>query len=179
MTTHYINNVVPYAPLSQNISGNISMYPDTAGRLAVQRHKVVDKYDLAGYSVGDISEELIIYKTGSDTPTYDSTNNVYDFGPVLPVDQNFAALYHNTMNPDDIFTYANLPSGVLNRGDITFKDDGTSNHIVKESYGVTTSKMVKFTIYYWFEGWDADCYAAIDRKPVSINLEFSTKNPND
>lgn len=197
LSTYYVNNVVNFPsmnpagtdilgnplvtnslPLGTSIQkGNVSMYPDNAARVGIQRHKVVDKYDVNAYTLDNNAYELLIYKNGNDYPTYDATNNIYDFGGVLPLEYNFAALYHNTMYTTDVLT--SVPNSALNRGDITFKDDGTSNHIVKESYGVTVRKMIKFTVYFWFEGWDPDCYAAIDNKPVTLNLEFSTKNPND
>ena len=39
--------------------------------------------------------------------------------------------------------------------------------------------MIKLHFYFWFEGWDADCYEAIDEQMVTVNLSLSTKNPTD
>ena len=37
-----------------------------------------------------------------------------------------------------------------------------------------TQTKMKITVYFWFEGWDADCISAIDQKSVSLNLKFTS-----
>ena len=39
--------------------------------------------------------------------------------------------------------------------------------------------MVCFRVYFWFEGWDSDCFEIIDNKSVTVNLSFTTKSPNE
>ena len=38
--------------------------------------------------------------------------------------------------------------------------------------GVQTK--MKISVYLWFEGWDADCLKAIVRRPVTLNLTFTS-----
>ena len=35
-------------------------------------------------------------------------------------------------------------------------------------------KKIKVTVYFWFEGWDADCFEIIDAVMVRLNLEFAS-----
>ncbi len=163
----------------QEIYGNVSVKTANSARIALQK--------FSSRLIGDTSwnyvdiKDLTIYRTGSEFPTYDSINNVYDFGAVLEKDYNFAYNYHVSLmnyNFDYMEPFVKF-SDVLNRGDILYKDDGIVNHIVKETDEVTTNKMAHFRVYFWFEGWDADCFDVIDNHKVSINLAFSTKSPND
>ncbi len=189
----YLGNpdVVNSLPLGTIIGENkLHMDPSSACRLSVQRHNVVDKYALDQYDRRDNIEDLHIYQNGTPYknpgtgkyeydkcyPTYDSETGVYDFGGILPDEYNYAQLYHNELMKNPVGVVSNE---MLNRGDVIFADDGDINHIIDTDDGVTTSKMVKFTFCFWFEGWDSDCYMAVDNKTVNVNLEFSTKNPND
>lgn len=155
--------------------------PSSATRLGIQKHKTVDKGHPEQYNESDNIQSLTIFQTDEQYPTYDSTSNVYAFGGVLPKDYNVAYLDYTQLHDDNLQAISNAVdfNNVLNRGDITFKDDGVSNHIVKESDQVSIKKMIKFTITFWFEGWDSDCFAVVDQKPVNLSMSFSTKNPND
>ena len=33
---------------------------------------------------------------------------------------------------------------------------------------------MKISVYFWFEGWDADCLKAIEKQPVTLNLTFTS-----
>ena len=48
----------------------------------------------------------------------------------------------------------------------------STNNYLGIHNGVQTK--MKLTIYFWFEGFDADCFQFIDHKNVDINLTFST-----
>ena len=43
-----------------------------------------------------------------------------------------------------------------------------------EQIGV--NQMMKITCYFWFEGWDSDCFPVLNASPVFINLGFSMVN---
>lgn len=163
----------------QSIYGNVTVKTANAARIAFQKFDSQPVGQTA-WSYGNI-KDLKIYRTGSEFPTYDSVNDVYDFGAVLEKEYNFAYNYHTSLmgyNFDYMENFVKF-SDVLNRGDILYKDDGVLNHIITEDDGVTTKKMAHFRIYFWFEGWDSDCFDVIDNQIVSINLAFSTKDPND
>ena len=163
-------------PLGTTIQDNVAIDISNACRVAFEKYETTDKGDPSAAT--SISRKgLYIYQNGSTYPVFDSVKNVYDFGGVLPTEYNFARLYYNTTHPDS--PIGEVPDEVLNRGDVTFEDDGVTNKIVDLSDNVTTSKMIRFRVYFWFEGWDSDCFDVIDRKDVLVNLSFTTKNPNN
>ena len=178
LSTQYLTAANNFVPGTQ-IKGYVSMKPSNAVRLAVQKAKAVDLYDETNTKNYQYNG-LVIYKDGSDLPNYDSKYNLHDFGGVMPTDFNFARLHYNSTHPVNE-KLGEVPSQALKekRGDITFVDDGVSNHVVDETDSVTTSSMIKLHFSFWFEGWDADCYEAINDQPVSVSLNFSTKNPNE
>ncbi len=162
------------------------MFPEKSNianscRLALEKYIAVDKGHTEQYT-GQIYKGLTIYQTGSEYPTYNSITGIYDFGQILPKEYNFARLYYNSLHKDtridQVFSDTDFDE-ILNRGDVTYADDGVVNHIVSQSDGVTTSKMSRFRIYFWFEGWDPDCFDVLDHKTVTLNLSFSTKSPNE
>ena len=178
LSSQYLKSMYGFAP-GTSISGEIKMKPANATRLAVQKAKSVT---LGNYrsSLNNDYQGLTIFKTGSDLPRFDNKNEYYDFGGILPTDFNFARNLYNATKPENEWV-GDVPEEVLpeNRGDITFVDDGVTNHIVNKDDNVTTADMIKLHFYFWFEGWDADCYEAIDEQMVTVNLSLSTKNPTD
>ena len=178
LSTEYLKEVNNFGP-GKKIRGNVTINPASAVRLSVQKGMAVDYGDSTNYNNRNY-QGLVIYKTGSDIPTYDEKRDVYDFGGILPTDFNFARLLYNSTRPEEqalgVVPDAALPE---NRGDITYVDDGIVNHIVNKTDGVTTSNMIKLHFCFWFEGWDSDCFEAINDQPVSVNLNFSTKDPNE
>ena len=148
-------------------------------RVALDKYVAVDKKHPEQYDSIYGNKGVVIYQNGSQYPTYNSSTGVYDFGGVLPDEYNFARLYHNSLHSDITEQLGSVPNEIINRGDLVYNDDGVCNHLITQSDGVTTSKMTKFRIYFWFEGWDSDCFEVIDNKTVTLNLTFSTKSPNE
>jgi len=178
LSSQYLKASYGFAP-GKTITGEVFINPANATRLAVQKAKSVRLYDYRN-SYNSLYQGLRIYKTGTDLPRYDSKYDYYDFGGILPTDYNFARLLYNSTRRESEWL-GEVPMEVLpeNRGDVTFVDDGVTNHIVDSTDSVTTADMIKLHFSFWFEGWDADCFEAIDDQMVSVNLSFSTKNPND
>lgn len=178
LSAQYLKAVNGFEP-GKSIQGNVNINSANAARVAIQKAHSVKYGDILDNGNSTFNG-LRIYKYGSDVPTYDSRTGNYDFGGVLPTDFNFARLlYNSTRTSNDHI--GNVPELALNekRGDITFIDDGVGNHIVDESDAVTTADMIRLHVTFWFEGWDADCFDAINDVPVSLNLNFSTKNPTE
>ena len=142
-----------------------------------------------------------IYHTGSVLPTYDEDSKLYSFGGILKDDANFALQNFNQKHPDikkslDLANaYADPDSeAILTREetDIYYDYKATDQasydamqiiHSVKDSDDAVTKEkykneqigirhMMKMTIYFWFEGWDSDCFDVIDRSPVSISINL-------
>ncbi len=159
---------------NQTINGNVKVDITTSCRMAIEKFKAMPKGDPSNLTYDD---EIFIYQTGSFYPTHDASTGVYDFGGVLPSEYNFARLYYNTIYKDN--PIGEVPDLVLRRGDTIYQDDGIVNHIVNQGDEVTTAKMVCLRIYFWYEGWDSNCFEIIDNKKITLNLEFNTKGPNE
>ena len=85
--------------------------------------------------------------------------------------------YWNQKVPTEIYETRGVESTTKD-----IKISRTNNHIIDSENSnekISVSKMMKITCYFWFEGWDADCFNAINLSPVEINIVFSTKNYDD
>lgn len=173
--SYILDNGVNSFALGQTVHGNVKIDSSSACRIAFQKFKAVDAYDVDSANI-QLPKELYIYQTGGYTPSYDPTTGRYDFGGVLPDDYNFSRMHYNSLYSNHL---PSVPSEIINRGDLLYVDDGDVNHLVDEDDHVTTEKMLKFTIYFWFEGWDADCFNAMDSKNVSIYITLSNVSPID
>jgi len=124
-----------------------------------------------------------IYQGGNQLPSYDDITKVYDLGGCLPEDQNTALLELKKIRPDysmstkDLY-YSKL-NEAINRNDLTLTKDNEMiwNRFEHSKYlgcmnGIQTK--MKLSIYFWFEGWDADCLKHIQLQPVTLNLTFSS-----
>lgn len=188
--TQIMNNIDLHNYFSNDIYGKVKINAANACRVAVQRFNIVEKgalnYYASGYNMHP--NRLSIYQTGSLTPTYDYADNLYDFGGIMPKEDNLAYKYYTSIYGDNFDSLEGaLPfSRVLNRGDIVYENGDTldsSNMLLPykptveggKDGGLTSKDMVKFRFYFWFEGWDGDCIDAINNVPVSMNLVFSTK----
>ena len=174
--SYILDNGVNSFALGQSVQGNVKIDSSSACRIAFQKFEAVDAYDVHMADDIVLPKELYIYQTGGYTPSYDPTTGRYDFGGVLPSEYNFSRLHYNSLYDTKL---GEVPQDVINRGDILYVDDGEVNHLVDKSDHVTIDKMVKFTIYFWFEGWDADCFNAMDSKNVSIYITLSNVSPID
>ncbi len=153
-----------------HVSGNITVNPVSASRLAVEVQKPVDMYDTTTYH--GVSN-TIIYQGGTQYPTYNSSTGEYSFGGILPDDYN-VAIYDFNNKLLQGYSAKSVPQWALQRGDIEFVNDGISNRIIDSNDSkVGINQMVKITFYFWYEGWDADCFSIINQMPVSLNLSFS------
>ena len=159
---------------NQTVNGNVKVDITTSCRVAIEKFKAMPKGDPSNLTYDD---EIFIYQTGSFYPTYNSSTGLYDFGGILPSEYNFARVYYNTIYNNN--PLGEVPDLILRRGDTIYQDDGNVNHIVNQGDGVTTDKMVCLRIYFWYEGWDSNCFEIIDNKKVTLNLEFNTKGPNE
>lgn len=161
-----------------NISSNdlVNVNSSSSSRVALSFYKPIPFDDLYK-NHNEIVEPYkeIIYQGGSYIPIYDEKNNTYDFGGILPEEYNLAyqeyqALYR--LDPSKFY----IPESALNRGDLELT---RSNNLLVDTnfgFGIINGKKskMKITIDFWFEGWDADCFAIISKSPVTLNLVFST-----
>lgn len=169
----FINNISNGIQPETKIKNNVTVDSSSACRLAIQKYNVVDKYHPEMYNTDSIINDLIIFQGGTSMPTYDSNSGIYSFGGILKNDYNLALCDHNTKFPDDI---KSVPEKLFSRGDIEYRPNYQIINSSKTEEKIGVNQMMKLTICFWFEGWDADCFDVIDSKPVTINLILSTKD---
>lgn len=170
--SNFINPEINGIQGGTSLKNNIAVDSASAARLAIQKYNVVEKYKPEQYEELSTINDLIIYQGGKQLPTYDEQKKLYSFGGILPDEYNLAVYDWNLKYP---LQKKAVPEWAINRGDI-FYDTSKSHQIIdstnsNEKIGV--NDMMKMTVYFWFEGWDADCFDVINKSPVSINLKFS------
>ena len=162
----------------------------SAGRVAFEKYKVVQKGHPEQYTLHDTPNSALIYHDGYDYPVYDTINDIYDFGAILQNQYNLSIGYYNSTEwqyADWHYWSVSLPNEMwIARGvESNTKDirlTSKTNHLVdssklNEQIGVNT--MMKVSCYFWFEGWDADCFNPLNLSPVSINIGFSMTNEDE
>ena len=159
-----------------------------ASRLAFEKYEVVEKGKPDSYS-NKSPISTVIY-TGDDYEypvCIDSSSHLYNFGAILPNEQNFAIINYNSSEWQFInrkYWVMGLPSDIYNiRGvESSTKDlllTTNTNHLIDSSNQnekIGIENMMKLTVYFWFEGWDADCWNAINLSPVNIDINLKMKN---
>lgn len=145
----------------------------SATRLAIEKYEVVDKYHPELYSDTSNRVDLIIYQGGTQQPSYDESTGIYSYGGIVDDSYNLALWDYNNFNN----TSLSVPEWALERGLKEREINEGNSQIIDSSLAneqVGVDKMMKLSFYFWYEGWDADCFNVINKKPVSINLNFST-----
>jgi len=154
------------------ISGAVKVDASSAARIALAVYDPILRTD--EYSGNEVPN-LMFYQGGTQLPTYDTETDTYSFGGNLPEDYNLA-LYEHKKNRNIGLNYLNIPNDIINRGDLELVDD--NKEIFDEQFGFGVKNglktKVKISVYFWFEGWDADCFEIIDAVNVRLNLEFAT-----
>lgn len=169
----FINSASNAIPAGAVIHKNITVDSSSACRVAIQKYNVVDKYCPQQYDENSVIQEYIIYQGGSSMPTYDPVTGVYSFGGIMEDKYNLALYDYNTKYPQIAKT---IPTELFTRGDMEYTPNVKIIDSSKPEEKIGINQMMKMTIYFWFEGWDADCFEVIDRNPVTLNLNFSTDN---
>ena len=152
--------------------------------------KITDTY------TNESPSNIIIYQKGTKYPTYNSTTGLYSFGGILPEEYNIAIKELEKMFDIDSSNFQ-VPSEALERANLDGQHPEYEDKLMtKENYHIWHSPNVinginylgvknniwtkmKITVYFWYEGWDADCINFIDNKSVSISLKFATDTKNN
>ena len=158
-----------------------------SARVAFEKYEVVAKGNPNLYEGKEPISTVIYTGDSYDYPTYDEVNNQYEFGGILPNDSNFAVMYYNYydfVNAKNGISHVSVPNSIYSiRGVESSTADKTlhsnTNHLIdsensNEKIGLTN--MMKVTVSFWLEGWDADCYSILDRNPITLSLSFGIVN---
>lgn len=150
---------------------NVVMNPVNATRFALVKYDSIDKhleYDSTARGT------TTIYDTGGNAYTQDITTNYYNFGGILADEYNLALHDYNSKLNKNL----TVPQSAINRGATDTLLD--FNRIVSaETDELSSEKIMKFDFYFWYEGWDADCFEAATTAKCSISLNLSTQNPKN
>ena len=168
----FVNNGPNALVAGVRLKEQLTVDSSSACRLAIQKHNVVEKGHPELYENYDEVIDYVIYQGGTAMPTYDPETKVYSFGGILEEKNNVALAEYNKKFP---YNKKLLPEWALKRNDLVY-DVTSFNQIIDSKQAnqkVTTSSMMKMTISFWFEGWDADCFDVINNEPVTLNLNFS------
>lgn len=178
-------------------ASSLTINSESAARIAFEIYDPIALTDT--YQPTDTPSELRIYQGGTKTPSV--SNNVYSFGGILPEEYNLAiqelnkaygfdlTLSNAKLESNDSY-YLGAYNRFLNDTDRELIDtlenkrlwtkpntlSGT-NYLGVHKDTITNESVqtkMKITVYFWFEGFDADCFDFINRKNVTIDLAFST-----
>ena len=188
----FINPLINLPDGVNGISGGdefttVYVNPASATRVAFEKYEVTTRGNFSYYE-GKEPISTIIYSGDSyNYPTYNEITNVHEFGGILPDDYNFAVKYYN--NYDFVFARngvnsVSVPSSIYNiRGPESNTCDlplhSTNNHLIdpnNENEQIGLSKMMKVSVSFWIEGWDADCFSVLDRNPITLSVSLQTAN---
>ena len=177
--TNFINPALNGIQGGTKVKDNLTVDSSSVVRCAFQKYQVVDKYHPDRYSsVSTKVNDLIIYQGGTQMPTYNPVTGVYSFGGCLSDEINLSTFDYNVRRDTGI---KSIPDGVKNRGDIEYISTNL-NQIVdsqKDDEKIHINQMMKMTVLFWFEGYDADCFAVVDRSPVKLNIQFVANKENN
>ena len=131
--------------------------------------------------------KTIIYQGGTNEPSYNNSNDIYNLGGNLPEDYNAALIELLNIRPgykayegtSARILYENSLQKAIERNDLELIEENKQIWYNDNPFdylgcmdGVQTK--MKISIYLWFEGWDADCLRAIDYTSTSLNLKFTS-----
>ena len=177
--TNFVNPAFNGIQGGTKVRDNLVVDSSSVVRCAFQKYQVVDKYHPDYYSdVSTAVQDLIIYQGGTQYPTYNPVTGVYSFGGCLPDEINLSTFDFNNQNR---YSHKSIPDSIKNRGDIEYVPTNlnqiVNSNIDSEKIGI--NQMMKMTVFFWFEGYDADCFSVVDRSPVKLNISLIANKENN
>ncbi len=164
-------------PLLNNLPDLVTIDSSYACRIAFSIYDPI--LTSQNYDANSSINRTIIFQGGTNTPSLN--NNVYSLGGILPEEYNAALKEYNSIY-DTNLSIKDIDSSRLNDLELlptnnqiwysTNSFDSSDIDYFGVKNGVATK--IKISVYFWFEGWDADCLRFIDKKNVTLNLKFST-----
>lgn len=125
-----------------------------------------------GYVDTDLPVVTKIFQGGTQNPYYNTSTGLYSFGGILPEECNLA--YQEYKKKYNLGNDFRIPDEILNRGDLEITEENSVLLTEDYKFGINNgvSNKLKMTVYFWYEGWDADCFDALAGQSVTINLVF-------
>ncbi len=158
-----------------------------ATRFALSMYEPIDINE--SYDGSEEPLKTIIYQGGTKLPSMDG--DVFNLGGNLPEDYNTALQelliirprYKDPLLSSDKVFYDEALEKAIEQGnnELELLEENSKiwdkpNNIDSFPYlgvhnGVQTKMKIK--VFFWFEGWDADCLKGINEKTVTLNLTFT------
>ena len=172
---------------NETVISNVVLNSASAARVAFEKFSVHNIGDISSYDA-ETPKSAIIYSGDTyNYPTYDTESETYEFGGILPNDENFAIMYYNKYDKrysTNGIKSVSIPQQVLNtRGVDSITGDkilsNSTNHLINSTNNnekITLGQMIKVRVYFWIEGWDSDCFNAINNSPIKLNIQFGASN---
>lgn len=167
-------------------------------RVGFEKYNVVDRGHPELYASSSPVSSIIYSGDSYNYPTYNSDKDEYEFGGIFEDELNVAVGYYNSTewrySREGIKTVSITdPSAQVYGNEVyairgvngTHPDqlfNSTTNHLIDSSNSleqIGIGQMMKLTVYFWLEGWDADCFNVIGNSPVTIAITMSIKNEDD
>ena len=185
-------NMSPY--VGGQIVNSVKVDSASAARVAFEKYEIVDRNHPEQYTSSSSPISTIIYQDSYEYPYIDNDTGVSNLGAILDDGANLAIGYWNSFEwqfiHQQIFKLSlDEPEHVAiknTRGvngsvpDVVISKE--TNHLIDSTNPnekISTNKMMKVKVYFWFEGWDADCMGAINNSIVNISLTFMTNNDEE
>lgn len=162
-------------PMLKNLPSQLTINSASSARFALQIYnpiKIDDSY------TNQTPMKTIIYQGGTNEPSL--KDGIYSFGGILPEEYNFALKELNSANSTN-YGDADFPVGRNNDLELTSGEnevwlkptniDSNNINFLGIQDGISTK--MKISVYFWFEGWDADCLYFISHKEATLNLTFT------
>lgn len=157
-------------PVLKDLPNVFSIDSSSSARFALE---IYEPIDVDSTYTNETPLKTMIYQGGTKEPTL--INDVYSLGGILPEEYNLSIQEMNKMFNRDL----TIPEDIKNREELELIDDNRKIYLAEDyleyCFGVKDGNQtkIKISVYFWFEGWDADCIIAIEKKNVSLSLAFT------
>lgn len=167
----FISNPSTKYEILNSIPNAFTIDSSYASRLAIQIFEPIEIE--SSYEQNQLPTNTYIFYNGTIEPS--CNENIYNLGGILPEENNFAIqqinkIYNVDLKIDNKYKDRMEYSTQIGEKYIRKKNDNSKSYFGIKN-GIKTK--IKISVYFWFEGWDADCIEFIDMKKVLINLNFA------
>ena len=161
-------------PILKDIPDRFTIDSSSSARFALS---IYNPIKIDNIYTNETPIKTIVYQGGTNEPSL--KDGIYSLGGILPEEYNYALRDLNSANNTN-FGNADFPIGRENDYELTsgmnnlwtrpVKSDTSNINFLGIQSGVVTK--MKISVYFWFEGWDADCLNFISHKDATLNLTF-------
>ena len=159
----------------------------------------------SSYTGSEMPNNTIIYQGGKQLPNV--VNGVYDLGGILPEEYNLAlkeinTIYSINVDLDTLYVDSNGDGQISSAEKVEYTgakeryEQSTDLEMIDANNKIWQSPTsisgtnylgiqngvqtkMKVTVYFWYEGYDADCLRLIDFRPTSLQISLASDKKLD